>query len=75
MMKVIIFLAGIIIIIALIWVIPVIRKWRRNSVKTKPFPLTWVSILDSNIPIYEKLSEDERHRLHGHILILLKEKQ
>ncbi|MGJ3252236.1 MAG: zinc-dependent peptidase [Elainellaceae cyanobacterium] len=62
-------------IIAGIVVHPVLIRCRRDRLKRRPFPPQWAAILDHHLPIYARLSSDERRRLRGHIQILLAEKQ
>ncbi|HHP7244135.1 MAG TPA: zinc-dependent peptidase, partial [Elainellaceae cyanobacterium] len=61
-------------IIAGILAHPVLIRYRRDRLKRHPFPSQWADILDRQ-PLYARLSSDERHRLQGHIQILLAEKQ
>jgi Mlc titration factor MtfA (ptsG expression regulator) len=58
-----------------ILVYPLLVKRRRNHLKYLPFPSLWQAIIDNNIPIYSRLSPDERRRLQGHIQVFLVEKQ
>ncbi|MGJ3246093.1 MAG: zinc-dependent peptidase [Elainellaceae cyanobacterium] len=62
-------------IIAGILAHPVLIRCRRDRLKRRPFPPQWAALLDHHLPIYARLSSNERHRLQGHIQILLAEKQ
>ncbi|MDZ8050203.1 MAG: zinc-dependent peptidase [Aulosira sp. ZfuVER01] len=54
---------------------PLLNKQRRNRIKYRPFPPLWQAIIENNLPIYLKLTPDERRRLQGHIQVFLAEKQ
>ncbi|MEA5515678.1 M90 family metallopeptidase [Nodularia sp. UHCC 0506] len=54
---------------------PILIKQRRNLVKGRPFPPLWTAVIENHLPIYLKLSPDERRRLQGHIQVFLAEKQ
>lgn len=62
-------------IITGILVHPVLIKRRRNRLKHRPFTPLWQAIIETNLPIYYRLSPAERRRLQGHIQVLLAEKQ
>lgn len=62
-------------ILAGIFMSPVLTKQRRKRLKHRPFPPLWSAILDNHLPIYPRLSPDERRRLQGHIQVFLAEKQ
>ncbi|GAB1543228.1 zinc-dependent peptidase [Scytonema sp. NUACC21] len=62
-------------IITGILVSPVLTKLRRNRLKHRPFPPLWNSIVENHLPIYLRLSPNERRRLQGHIEVFLAEKQ
>ncbi|MBD2434404.1 MULTISPECIES: zinc-dependent peptidase [Fischerella] len=53
----------------------IINKQRRNRLKKRPFPPLWNAIVENNLPIYTRLSPDERRRLQGHVQVFLAEKQ
>lgn len=48
---------------------------RRKHLREKPLPDNWRTILDSKLPYYALLSDEERQTLHGHVQILLAEKR
>lgn len=54
---------------------PVLIKRRRNRFKHFPFPSPWNAIVETNLPIYSRLSPAERRRLQWHIQVFLAEKQ
>ena len=41
----------------------------------RPFPSEWEAILERSVPIYRRLSEDDRLELKGHVLVFLAEKR
>lgn len=54
---------------------PFFVKWQRDRLIAKPFPKSWLSIITSNISIYDKLSAEQQKELQGHLQVFLKEKQ
>ena len=50
------------------------RNRRRAKIRKGLFSSTWVEILRQNLPIYLKLTADDRLELQGHILVFLDEK-
>ena len=50
------------------------RKLKRQKLFLKPFSIKWIQILRKNVPIYKRLPEDLKAELHGHIHILIAEK-
>ena len=75
MIETIIFLLIIGLILSGILLYPVLIKKRRNHLKHRPFPSLWRAIIENNLPIYLRLSPEERRRLQGHIQVFLAEKQ
>ncbi|TBR59008.1 zinc-dependent peptidase [Mastigocladus laminosus UU774] len=75
MIQTIIVLLIIGLIITGILISPIITKQRRNRLKKRLFPPLWNSIIEANLPIYTRLSPDERRRLQGHVQVFLAEKQ
>lgn len=75
MVKTVLFLLAILLIIALIWLSPVLTAARHSRLKNQPVPKHWMSILEQNLPIYKRLTESPLKRLHGHINVFLAEKQ
>ena len=54
---------------------PAFIRWYRNRLKHRPFSSLWRAVIERTLPMYEKLSLDERKRLQGHIQVFLAEKQ
>ena len=75
MIPAIVFLLTLIVMLALIWLVPALIQLRRQSLKSKPFPLHWVAIIQQNLPLYQHLPQPLQKRLHGHVNVLLAEKQ
>jgi len=50
-----------------------ITTWRRNRIKARPFPAAWLAVLDG-VAVYQRVNEDDRAELRGHILVFLAEK-
>ncbi|MCP6761392.1 MAG: zinc-dependent peptidase [Fischerella sp. CENA71] len=75
MIKSIIVLIIISLIITGILISPIITKQRRNRLKKRIFLPIWNAIIENNLPIYTRLSPDERRRLQGHVQVFLAEKQ
>jgi MtfA peptidase len=50
------------------------RERRRAALRSRPFPDTWVAQLRHHVPLYGRLPADLRDQLHGHIQVLLAEK-
>jgi MtfA peptidase len=51
-----------------------LKERRRRRLREAPFPDNWVRWLEHNFPVYQRLPEQDRKELHGHIHVLLKEK-
>jgi Mlc titration factor MtfA (ptsG expression regulator) len=47
----------------------------RAEAKRRPFPDAWRATLERTVPLYRRLSEPERERLHRHIQVFLEEKR
>lgn len=62
-------------IVTTILISPLLTKQRRNRIKHRSFPPLWQATIENNLPIYLRLTTDERRRLQGHIQVFLKEKQ
>lgn len=75
MIKALIVLGLILLIIALIFGIDPLVRWRRQQLANQPFPSDWIVILERHIPIYRNLPKTLRLKLHGHINVLLKSKK
>lgn len=70
-----IFLLLTMLLIAIIWLEPVIRKLRRNQLTKQPFPEFWHHYLCSNLPIYHQLPQFWQQKLQSQIVIILAEKK
>lgn len=55
--------------------LPTLRRQRRQRLKRCPLPPLWRAYLEKALPIYPRLSADERLRLQGHLQVFLAEKQ
>lgn len=53
----------------------VFRNRRREQLRKQPFPPDWQRIITRNFPLYHRLSEQDRHELHGHVNVFLDEKR
>ena len=62
-------------IVTAILISPLLTKQRRNRIKRRSFPPLWQAIIENHLPIYLRLTSDERRRLQGHIQVFLAEKQ
>ncbi|MBD2355146.1 zinc-dependent peptidase [Tolypothrix sp. FACHB-123] len=62
-------------IVTTILISPLLTKQRRNRIKHRSFPPLWQATLENNLPIYLRLTPEERRRLQGHIQVFLLEKQ
>ncbi len=51
------------------------RRRKRRRLKKQPFPDAWCEIIRRRVPYYALLTNAEREQLHGHILVLLAEKE
>jgi Mlc titration factor MtfA (ptsG expression regulator) len=51
------------------------KRRRREHANSEPFPSEWLAILGRNVPLYNKLPEDDRRELERHIRIFLAEKR
>ncbi len=50
------------------------KQYRRERLRSQPFPPAWLDIIKQNVPIYDRLSEADQRELHGHIQVFLAEK-
>ncbi|MEX0272042.1 zinc-dependent peptidase [Leptolyngbyaceae cyanobacterium UHCC 1019] len=75
MIQTLIVLLMVVIITAAILLHPALMRWHRNRLKHRPFLPLWRAVIEQTLPMYEKLSLDERRRLQGHIQVFLAEKQ
>jgi Mlc titration factor MtfA (ptsG expression regulator) len=52
-----------------------LRARRRERLRRRELPGSWVEIIERNVPYYRRLSVRDRRELHGHIQVFLAEKQ
>lgn len=52
-----------------------LKNFRRNRIRKKPFPQQWLDIIEKNVPYYNGLPANDKNQLQKHILIFLAEKQ
>src|SRR5215469_10840118 len=50
------------------------KQQSRKRLRSAPFPPAWSQILQARCPFYQRLPEEDRHELRGHIQVLLSEK-
>ncbi|MFO7654057.1 MAG: zinc-dependent peptidase [Candidatus Krumholzibacteriia bacterium] len=50
------------------------RRWRRRKLLSTPWPPAWRTLAEDHIPLYRRLPEPERERLHGLVQVFLDEK-
>lgn len=50
-------------------------QWRRRRIAARPFPKAWRRILENDLALYRRLPPELRERLHGLILVFLREKR
>jgi len=50
------------------------RGSRRARLRAAPLPASWCAILTKNVPLYRRLPPEYQQELHGHIQVLLAEK-
>ncbi|BAY18003.1 hypothetical protein NIES2109_06020 [Nostoc sp. HK-01] len=62
-------------IVTAIFISPILTKRRRKRIQKRPFPPLWSAVIENNLPIYLRLTPEERRRLQGHIQVFLAEKQ
>jgi Mlc titration factor MtfA (ptsG expression regulator) len=54
---------------------PFFVKWQRDRLMARPFPKSWLSIIESNLSMYRNLTSEQQKELQGYVQIFLKEKQ
>ena len=52
-----------------------LRNWRRERARKKPFPKSWREVLSKNVPLYRRLPPALRATVEGHVQVLLAEKR
>jgi len=50
------------------------KKRRRERLRSEPFPDAWEAILGRNMTLYERLGDEDRKTLRGHVQVFLAEK-
>jgi MtfA peptidase len=50
------------------------KKPRRRRIRSRPFPASWLSIIEQKVPIYNRLPHADQEELQGHIQVFLDEK-
>ncbi|TYQ30911.1 zinc-dependent peptidase [Pseudanabaena sp. UWO310] len=58
-----------------ILIYPFLIKWQRDRLRMKPFPRTWLNIIEENLSIYPSLTSGQQKELQGYVLVFLAEKQ
>lgn len=51
-----------------------LKQRRRERIRARPFPPEWLAIIERNVPMYARLSEDDRRELRRRVLVFLAEK-
>lgn len=51
------------------------KRRRRARVRGRSFPATWETLLERNVPAYNRLEREDRAELRGHVLVFLDEKK
>ncbi len=54
---------------------PFFVKWQRDRLMAQQFPKSWLSIVESNLFIYNSLDSGQQKELQGYVQVFLKEKQ
>jgi MtfA peptidase len=52
-----------------------LRNWRRDRARKRPFPEEWREVLSKNVPLYRRLPPALRATVEGHVQVLLAEKR
>jgi hypothetical protein len=50
------------------------KTWRRRRIAARPFPDEWLSIIQKNVPLYNRMLPADQKELQKHILVFLSEK-
>jgi len=58
-----------------ILIYPFLVKLHRDRLRERLFPKHWLTIVESNLAIYNALSDSQQKQLQGYIQVFLKEKQ
>jgi hypothetical protein len=52
-----------------------LKNWRRNRLASRRFPDEWLAIVERNVPLYRRLTPEDKKELQRHILIFTAEKK
>jgi hypothetical protein len=52
----------------------ILKNWRRRRLSQKAFPKPWLQIIETNVPFYKSLPDEDKKELLRHILIFINEK-
>jgi Mlc titration factor MtfA (ptsG expression regulator) len=52
-----------------------LRRRRRAAIRGQPFPATWRSIIERNVPYVGRLTPQDKEELLGHVQVFLSEKR
>jgi Mlc titration factor MtfA (ptsG expression regulator) len=50
------------------------KRRRRNRLRSTSLPVSWLAIIDKNLPMFKRLTEADRRELQGHVQVFLAEK-
>jgi Mlc titration factor MtfA (ptsG expression regulator) len=56
-------------------IIRFLRQRKRRSLRARPFPTAWKSIIHRNLPIFQRLPPSDQSELLGHVQVFLAEKR
>jgi MtfA peptidase len=48
---------------------------RRKKLRLRPFPPAWLSVMERSVPLYNRLSLEDRAEIQGHVRVFLAEKR
>ena len=51
------------------------KRWRDQSLLNRPFPADWLAIVESRLPIYSALPQEEQSQLRQRIKFFIERKQ
>lgn len=52
-----------------------LTRWRDQRLRKKPFPASWLAILEAGLPVYSSLSQEEQSRLRQLIKLFIARKR
>ncbi|MGK2962784.1 MAG: zinc-dependent peptidase, partial [Gemmatimonadaceae bacterium] len=50
------------------------KRRRRARLRNEPFPQIWRAIIERNVPLFSRLSPEDRAELLGHVQVFIEEK-